>query len=236
MDKQMLKVLKDQIKETLLFLWSILPLFSITPSHDYISLFNFLLGETNLRFILFQICPYHFKWVNVSLFSRLPSFELSDEKIEELKRNYINHYISLNDNDRLIEKEALLRHLNDEKERINTSFTKIIAYSAIILVFAPSLVGRHIHLKGMSLIKILLGYSAINAGAWIFHAMRVRGLYQSRFSDLKMSKDKQQEYTWQIYYDWQQYKRKADMFVSFVGYTEHWILIAIVLVALQYLI
>lgn len=70
---------------------------------------------------------------------------------------------------------------------------------------------------------------------WIFQAMCVRGLYQSRFSDLKKSKDKKHEYTWQIYYDWQQYKRKADMFVSFAGYTEYWIIIVIVLVIIHYL-
>ena len=70
--------------------------------------------------------------------------------------------------------------------------------------------------------------------AWIFQALRVRGFYQSRFSDLKKSNDKQQEYLWQIYYDWQQYKRKADMFVSFVAYTEKWIQIVIGLSVVNY--
>lgn len=235
MDKQTLKILKDQIKEVLLLLWSILPLFSVTPSHDYISLINILLGEINIRFILFPIHSHRFKWIHVRIFSRLPAFMLSDEKTEELKRNYRDHYAALNDQDRQIEKQALLRHLNDEKERINTSFTKITAYSAIFLVFISFLIGRHIHLKDISIMKVIIAYSAINAGMWIFQAMCVRGLYQSRFSDLKKSKDKEQEYTWQIYYDWQQYKRKADMFVSFVGYTEYWIIIVIVLVIIHYL-
>lgn len=235
MDKQTLKILKDQIKEALLLLWTILPLFSIAPSHDYISLINILLGEINIRFILFPIHSHRFKWINVRIFSRLPVFTLTDEKKEELKKNYKDHYAALNDQDRQIEKEALLRHLNDEKERINTSFTKITAYSAIFLVFISLLIGRHIHLKDISIMKVIIAYSAINAGTWIFQAMCVRGLYQSRFSDLKKSKDKQQEYTCQIYYDWQQYKRKADMFVSFVGYTEYWTIIVIVLVIIHYL-
>lgn len=51
----------------------------------------------------------------------------------------------------------------------------------------------------------------------------------SSFKDLKESTDKAKEQNWQIYYDWQQTRRKADMFVSFVMYTKRWIIAVILL-------
>ena len=51
----------------------------------------------------------------------------------------------------------------------------------------------------------------------------------SSFKDLKESDEKAKERNWQIYFDWQHTKRKADMFVSFVIYTKHWIIAVIVL-------
>lgn len=46
---------------------------------------------------------------------------------------------------------------------------------------------------------------------------------------MKKSTEKQKEQTWQIYYDWQQSKRKADMYVSFVMNTKIWIITVIIL-------
>ena len=236
MDVVVLRYLRDQIVELFYFLWSVVPFVSITPSHDFICIFNFLLGEINIRLILVPVKNKHFKWIQATILSKQAEYQISDDKLKQLKESFINHYVSLTREECLIEKEALLRHLSDEKERINTSYSKIVAYTTIALVIVPFLMNwyHHISLKKVGILIILLSYSVINAFAWIFQAIRVRGLYQSRFSDLKKSGDKQQEYIWQIYYDWQQYKRKADLFVSFVGYTEQWIFIVMVLMAIYY--
>lgn len=72
-------------------------------------------------------------------------------------------------------------------------------------------------------------YRNINLYAWIFQAINVRGFMASTFGDLKKSTEKQKEQTWQIYYDWQQSKRKADMYVSFVLNIKIWIITVIIL-------
>ena len=51
----------------------------------------------------------------------------------------------------------------------------------------------------------------------------------SSFKDLKESENKTKEQNWQIYYDWQQMRRKADMYVSFVKYIKVWIISVIIL-------
>ena len=75
----------------------------------------------------------------------------------------------------------------------------------------------------------ILLYSMLNLCAWIFQTINVRGFQTSRFVDLKNSADKGKEHSWQIYYEWQEIKRKADMFVSFVIYTKQWIIAVIIL-------
>lgn len=51
----------------------------------------------------------------------------------------------------------------------------------------------------------------------------------STFGDLKSCPNKKREQNWQIYYDWQQSRRKADMYVSFVMHTKIWIITVILL-------
>ena len=55
----------------------------------------------------------------------------------------------------------------------------------------------------------------------------LEGLKKSAFRDLKNSKEKSKEQNWQIYFDWQQIMKKADMYVSFVMYIKTWVLIVI---------
>ena len=239
-----------RIISILLGIWAYLPVFSLTddlgfltanPDSEqhmyYFSLLNILFGEKKYQFMSFPIKQPGEKVVlfRVKLLSEMQAFVLSEEKENELKINYKGHYDSLSENDRTIEKEALLQHLSAQQSRIDTSYNKINAFTTIIVAIIPlavTFVDREkivlLSVLG-KVIFILLIYANVNLCAWIFQAINVRGYMTSSFRDLKESADKAKEQNWQIYYDWQQTRRKADMFVSFVMYTKHWIIAVILL-------
>lgn len=239
-----------RIISLLLGIWAYLPVFSLTddlgfltanPDSEqhkyYFSLLNILFGEKKYQFMSFPIKQPGEKVVlfRVKLLSEMQAFVLSEEKENELKINYKGHYDSLSENDRTIEKEALLQHLSAQQSRIDTSYNKINAFTTIIVAIIPlavTFVDREkivlLSVLG-KVIFILLIYANVNLCAWIFQAINVRGYMTSSFRDLKESADKAKEQNWQIYYDWQQTRRKADMFVSFVMYTKHWIIAVILL-------
>lgn len=165
----------------------------------------------------------------------MDNFGLTKEKEKELKENYQKHYESLRKDERDIEKEALLRQLSNQQSRIDTSYNKINAFTTIIVAIIPiavTFIDREtilsLNIFGKIIFTLLI-YANVNLCAWIFQAINVRGYMTSSFKDLKESKNKEKEQVWQIYYDWQQAKRKADMFVSFVIYTKIWIIAVIVL-------
>lgn len=115
------------------------------------------------------------------------------------------------------------------------SYNKINAFTTIIVAVIPIAIALvnwdtifSLNLFGI-FIFIWLIYANINLYAWIFQAINVRGFMASTFGDLKKSTEKQKEQTWQIYYDWQQSKRKADMYVSFVLNIKIWIITVIIL-------
>ena len=239
-----------RIISILLGIWAYLPVFSLTddlgfltanPGSEqhryYFSLLSILFGEKKYQFMSFPIKQPGENVVlfRVKLLSEMQAFVLSEEKENELKINYKEHYDSLSENERTIEKEALLQHLSAQQSRIDTSYNKINAFTTIIVAIMPlavTFVDREMILSlnvfGKA-IFILLIYANVNLCAWIFQAINVRGYMTSSFKDLKESTDKAKEQNWQIYYDWQQTRRKADMFVSFVMYTKRWIIAVILL-------
>lgn len=234
----------------LLKIWAYLPVFALTddlgfltPSPNgmqhkyYFSLISILFGEKKFQFMSFPIKQPDEKIVlfRVKQLSKIETFVLSKEKENELQTNYKMHYESLQDEDQDIEKEALLRHLSDQQSRIETSYNKINAFTTIIVAVIPiaiTFIDREtiesINILGR-IIFILLVYAIVNLCAWIFQATNVRGFTRSSFADLKESNNKAEEQNWQIYYDWQQARRNADMFVSFVKYTKGWIISVIIL-------
>lgn len=239
-----------RIISILLGIWAYLPVFSLTDDlgfltanlgseqHKYyFSLISILFGEKKYQFMSI---PIKQPGENVVLFrvkqlSEMETFALTEEKENELKINYKEHYDSLSENERTIEKEALLQHLFAQQSRIDTSYNKINAFTTIIVAIIPlavTFVDREmifsLNVLG-KVIFILLIYANVNLCAWIFQAINVRGYMTSSFKDLKESADKAKEQNWQIYYDWQQTRRKADMFVSFVMYTKRWIIAVILL-------
>ena len=70
----------------------------------------------------------------------MENFRLSDQKEKRLKSNFEDHYQGLTEKERLIEKEELLRHLSDQQSRVETSYNKINAFTAIILAVIPIVV------------------------------------------------------------------------------------------------
>lgn len=203
----------------------------------YFSLINILFGEKKYQFISFPIKQSDKKiaWFRMGQLSKMDNFGLTKEKEKELKENYQKHYESLRKDERDIEKEALLRQLSNQQSRIDTSYNKINAFTTIIVAIIPiavTFIDREtilsLNIFGKIIFTLLI-YANVNLCAWIFQAINVRGYMTSSFKDLKESKNKEKEQVWQIYYDWQQAKRKADMFVSFVIYTKIWIIAVIVL-------
>ena len=234
----------------LLKIWAYLPVFALTddlgfltPNPNgmqhkyYLSLISILFGEKTFQFISFPIKQPNEKIVlfRVKQLSKMEAFILSEEKENELQTNYKTHYDALQDEDQNIEKEALLRHLSDQQSRIETSYNKINALTTIIVAVIPIAITFFDRETIISLnilgkiIFIVLVYAVVNLCAWIFQATNVRDFMRSSFGDLKESNNKAEEQNWQIYYDWQQVRRNADMFVSFVKYTKNWIIAVIVL-------
>ena len=237
--------------DVLMNILAYLPVFSLTddlgfltgnrgsnqPHKYYLSLISILFGERKIQLLSIPIKQPGEKAIlfRIKRLSEIDAFVLSEEKANQLETNYKSHYNSLHETEQNIEKEALLRQLSDQQSRIDTSYNKINAFTTIIVAIIPIAVTfidwdtiKSMSVIGMT-IFILLIYANVNLCAWIFQAINVRGFSASSFRDLKNSNEKAQEQNWQIYYDWQQTKRKADMFVTFVMYTKVWILAVIVL-------
>lgn len=207
------------------------------PKHRYyFSLISILFGEMKIQFFSIPIkqSGKKFSIFRIVRLSEMENFMLPDKKAEELEKNYKIHFSSLEEKEQDIEKEALMQHLAEEKSRIETSYNKINAFTTIIVAVIPiaiTFVDRNtiktLGILGWIVFAILI-YANVNLCAWIFQAINVRSFMTSSFGDLKDSKEKKKEYNWQIYYDWQQMKRKADMYVSFVKYTKVWIIAVII--------
>lgn len=239
-----------KIIKLLLGIWAYLPVFSLTDDlgfltanpgsqqHKYyFSIINILFGEKKYQVISIPIKQpgEKLKLFRVKRLSEIETFILSKEEEQDLERKYKEHYDSLDDQERDIEKDALLQHLHSQESRIDISYNKINAFTTIIVAVIPiaiTFINREMLISLNLLGKIIFGlviYATVNLCAWIFQAINVRGYMSSSFKDLKESDEKAKERNWQIYFDWQHTKRKADMFVSFVIYTKHWIIAVIVL-------
>lgn len=240
----------------ILSIWAHMPILAITDDDGFImgkilekgklrfSIVNILLGEVQIQLIsfLFNAKNKDFKWLRIIHMSEMKNFVISDEKCSELEHNYREHYNSLDEKDANIEKEALLRKLSDAKDRIEFSYSKINVYTSITLVLVPVIIPfiDWSSVKFLSTIEIVvlsfLLYAILNLCFWIFQSIKVRGFPVSRFSVLKESQNKGQEQNWQIYFDWQQTDRKANMFVSFVSYIQEWIIGTFILLLLFFIL
>lgn len=239
------------LKKILFIIWAYSPVFALTDDYAflvrsfeknvehkyYFSIISFLLGEKKIQLFSFPIGrkDNRIEVFRIIKLSKNLAFNISESDMEEKVNSYKNHLSSLKQNETDVEKESLLRHLSDEKERIQTSYNKINAFTSIILTVIPlaiAFIEMNSIVEGGFDSWIFFGaliYGYVNLCAWIFQAAAVRSFSVSSFKDLKISENKEREYNCQIYYDWQQTKRKADMYVSFVKYTKNWIIVVIVL-------
>lgn len=239
------------IKNLFLFIWAYTPVFALTDDlgfltankgdeeHEYyFSIISILFGEKKIQFFSFPIKQPEKKMIlfRVKQLSDMGVFDITDEKANQLETDYKDHYDLLTDEiDKEIEKESLLRHLSDEQSRVDISYNKMNAFTTIIVAVIPIAIAlaNWDTIFSLNLLEIFifiwLIYANVNLCAWIFQAINVRGFKASSFGDLKNNSNKRREQNWQIYYDWQQSRRKADMYVSFVMHTKIWIVTVIIL-------
>lgn len=200
-----------------------------------ISLLNLMLGDHILYVVTFNIKKRKLELMHVLCLENIDGILLTDEKIDGIRDKYKLHIQNLSEKDLEIEKEALCYHIQNEEQRINASIDKLNIYTTIILTVLP-LVLALLDLKKISTLSlplllgvILIIYSLFNICAYIFRAIKVRGIMKSSFSDLRSSKEKDKEIILQYQYDWQQLKYKAQLFVSFVLNLQEWVVLIFIL-------
>ena len=234
--------------------WGYIPILSLSDDNDYpdihlsvdkennknicprFSFINIMFGAVCIRIISFAFKPLHFDLIKVNSMSELKQFNLSDKEIKSKLDKYKKHYKKLNKKAKYIEKESLIRHLNDEKDRISISLSKVNMFSSFVLMILALVPITNLskYLDYGLQVKIILIfeiYVLLNLLFLVMQTFEVKNHCMSKFSDLKNSSNKQKdtEYCVQIYYDWQQNIKKAELFVSYVLQFQEWIKIGIII-------
>ncbi len=212
------------------------------------SFVSLMLGE-----VIYYYFTYNFKNVDAEgqdqwklyhkiVLSEYDGLWISDTKLDVLLKKYKSHIDWLAPYDLLIEKEKLLYHINNERHRKDQVIQKINVFTviavAIITIALPLIFTKAdcIGIKNMNYYSIILVglifYSFLNVGLFIFSNIKTTVIKQSSFSDLRNSTEKQKEIAVQYYYDWQQLKYKADLFVSYVANLQNWIVCMVLLLLL----
>lgn len=217
----------------LLKIWGYFPILALSDDNDYpdihlsidkennknicprISLFNIMFGAVCIRIISLAFKPLHFDLIKVSEMSDLKQFNLTDEEIKSKIDEYKKHYKKLKKNAQYIEKESLIRHLNDEKDRINIALSKVNIFSSFVLMILAIVpiadLGKYLNCGlGVKVLLIFEIYVLWNLLFLVMQTFEVKNHCRSKFSDLRNSSNKQKdiEYCVQIYYDWQQNIKK----------------------------
>lgn len=217
-------------------LWAHSPILSLTSDANFTNL-QFPRKNTNIRFSLvslyfgeyiFHVITWSFAEKNFRLIKKisLSSLEIfnTDDETPEFKKKiteFKNHILVLSDEDKSIEKEALIRNIENESARINKSDTKLNIYSAIILAIISianfkSLNNFSTEVSFKSILLILTIYFFINICAIIIQNIKVKGFNTSTFKDLRESDKKKDCYLEQLYYDYCFSKEKANLYVSYI--------------------
>ena len=145
------------------------------------------MARKNIKLYPFQLNNQEkkLKLFRVKRLSEIETFILSKEEEQDLERKYKEHYDSLDDQERDIEKDALLQHLHSQESRIDISYNKINAFTTIIVAVIPiaiTFINREMLISLNLLGKIIFGlviYATVNLCAWIFQAINVRGYMSS---------------------------------------------------------
>lgn len=235
----------------LLWIWSHFPFFCLSDddnfanlnwrkikegkSHLRFSLINIMFGDSILYFTTVDIKRKKFSLFYILYLKNMEGILLTEEKIADIEEKYKQHISTLNDQEMEAEKEKLAYHIQNEEQRISRSMDKINIYATIILTVLP-LILAILDLKAVINLPFTLiagvafiVYALLNICTYIFRAIKVTAISKSSFSDLKKSSRKDKELLVQYYYDWQQLKYKAQLFVSFVLNLQEWMILILVL-------
>lgn len=233
----------------LLGIWGHFPILALTDDSDFtrwslsrpkeeqklrISFINLYFGSTAIHILsLLPEAPKEkrFQLLDIQQLDRLPAFELTREKAAQLERDYRDHleHLDSSKNEMELETQALRYQIAIQEAREQSSLAKTNSFMTILLAIIPLLLAYfnwnqlfHSSLSA-KLCAALLLYAIINLAILTFEVLKVRAHSRSRFSDLKNSENKQSELAWSYYFDWQNLKRKADLFVSYVDCCQEWI-------------
>ena len=235
----------------LLWIWSHFPFFCLSDddnfatldwrkikegiSHLRFSLVNIMFGDSILYLITVDIKRKKISLFYILYLKNMKGILLTEEKIADIENKYKQHISELNVQEVEIEKEKLSYHIQNEEQRISRSMDKINIYATIILTVLP-LILAILDLKAVITLPFILiigvvfiVYALFNICTYIFRAIKVTAISKSSFSDLKNSSEKDKEILIQYYYDWQQLKYKAQLFVSFVLNLQEWMILILVL-------
>lgn len=233
----------------LLWIWSHSPFFALSDDDNFatldcrkksawhlrISIINIMLGNVIIYLITFDLKNHDFSLMRKMCLQDMKGLSLDDDVIAKLKKKYENHLDSIRASDWDIEKESLCYHIQIEEQRINRSIEKINIYATIILTVLPLLLAvlnlkKIMTLSGPLLwLSVFVFYSLINIVIYVFSAIKVGAMMRSRFADLKSSVNIHKAILTQYYFDWQQLRYKAELFVSFVLNLQEWVITVLVL-------
>lgn len=204
-------------------------------THLRFSLLNIMFGDCIIYFVTWDIKIKKLEMIHIIRLENMEGILLTDIELIGIQDRFKNHISELNANDMKIEKEKLCYHIQNEERRIDSSIGKINIYTTIILTIIPLALAimdlKRVVTLPVSLIICVcfMLYALLNICAYIFRAIKVQGIGKSRFSDLRISNEKDKEILLQYQYDWQQLKHKAQLFVSYVLNLQEWVMLLLVL-------
>lgn len=244
-----IKTIIKKIIDLFLWIWSHCPIIclsgdnyfatvkfdNIRNAHLRISILNIMLGDIIIYVLSYDIKERKISCIKILRLEDIKGNVLKNDQIEEIQNDFEIHLAKLSNDDLDIEKEKLLYHIGREKQRMRTSVDKINIYTIIVLPVIPIVMA----LIDFSLIKTfsiflqvmicIAGYGLLNICLYIFKTIKVWGINQSSFSDLRKSSNRKKEIVMQYQYDWQQLKYKAQLFVSFVLNLQEWVVAVLIL-------
>lgn len=188
-----------------------------------LSLISIYFGEYIFHLISFNISAKQFSLLKVLSLAKHPDFndDIIEKEIEEKVAEYKKEIEKSESSDLEIEKDELLRKIENNNSRIEKSVIKINFFLAIILAII-TLIGFNkikeitFTLSAKNVLIWFLLYFTINLCALLIQSMKVRSYKNTCFEDLRKADDKNFLHLEQLYGEFQYYCRKADFFVSFI--------------------
>lgn len=237
-----MQLIKVSIIRLLIF-WSYSPFLVLTSDKNYgtfqfsetfkksilssrFSILNIMLGAYTCYFFTYDISNKKFNFVEIKSLNKL--YE-EDKHVIDITNKYFIHLEEMPSEEVIeTEKEFLKYKIESEEKRTVSSNTKINLYATIILTVLPIVIAL-IDLKqflemnwlGKLLIFIIV-YGLLNIICYIFQSISIQFIQRSTFNDLKQSSDHLLKLNSLYYYDWQMFKRKADLAVSYVKNIQYW--------------